>query len=275
MQIENDILRSLSSKQAQLLLGLLEAGATDVNRDAVIERMRVSPGYANKLLHELTAKGWLYRLAHGRYRVVPPEWGPTAIPNSQVYAQALARAPDGYLGLATAAAIQGLTTQHRNTVWVMSAHFRRSTAINETTVQFVHIKPADRFGVEEKVILGESSSVSDVEKTALDCLAYGLGRFDFAELTAIVLKAVRKGRWETFARYLEQMNNGPVVRRLGFLLDTANVSVPNSFKRQLRRYKASNNLLNLVPTQADSPSFGVNHDWRIRINTPIEDLFRV
>src|SRR5271169_2464143 len=105
MRSSNEKLRSLSGNQAQLVLGLLESGINEVHRDLVMERLRVSPGYANKLLHDLATKGWLHRQARGRYRVVPPEWGPTHIPNSHLQAQALARAPEGYLGLASAAAL--------------------------------------------------------------------------------------------------------------------------------------------------------------------------
>ena len=113
----------------------------------------------------------------------------------------------------------------------------------------MHIKPTDRFGIQKKLILGETLAVSDIEKTALDCLAYGLGRFEFSELTAIVLKAARQGRWDTLANYLAQMKNGLVARRLGFLLETANVDVPSAF---LRSFKTSTSPLTLSARHAST-----------------------
>ena len=275
MRSGNEQFRSLSGKQAQLVLGLLESSTRDVTRDEVIGRMRVTPGYANKLLHELSARGWLHRMAHGRYRVVPPEWGPTEIPNSHVQAKALARSPEGYLGLASAASVHGLTTQHRNAVWVLTTLLRRNTTVDDTSIHFVRVKPTDLFGIEQKLVLGERLPVSDVEKTALDCLAYGLGRFEFSELTAIVLAAVRKGQWRIFARYLSQMRNGPVARRMGFLLEAANVEAPSNFVRHLRSFMRSTSPLNLDPTANTHDSYGINRNWQVRINRPVSELFKI
>jgi len=105
------------------VLSLLEDKKNAVDPSAVMQRLGVSRGYAKKLLHELTNKGWLHRHARARYRIVPPEWGPHRLPNLDVHAVALAHAPDGYVGLASAANLHGLTTQHRRVIFVLLACF--------------------------------------------------------------------------------------------------------------------------------------------------------
>src|SRR6185437_13973698 len=114
--------------------------------------------------------------------------GPHRLPNLDVHAAAIAHAPDGYVGLASAASLRGLTTQHRPVTFVLIARRKRNVELDGSTIRFVLVKAKHIFGTEQRLELGEKITVSDPEKTALDCLEYGIGTFDFSELTAIVAR---------------------------------------------------------------------------------------
>ncbi len=275
MASRNTDVRSLSGNQARLVLSLLEANESTVDPDVAVTKLGISRGYAKKLLHELTVKGWLHRQAPARYRVVPPEWGPYRLPDLDIHAAALAHAPDGYVGLASAAALQGLTTQHRRAVWVILARRKREVQVGEVPVHFVHAKAGLLFGTETRQVLGNGIAVSDPEKTALDCLYYGPGTFDFGELTGIVARAARRENWERLGEYVKRFANGPLARRLGLLLQLAKIESPTSFVKVLQAFPVPHNPVRLDPSRASSPADSVDRTWGVRINVSAESLFRV
>lgn len=267
--------RSLSSNQARLVLSLLEDKKTTINPSIVVERLGVQRNYAWKLLHDLEAKGWLHRYARGTYRIVPPEWGPDRLPNLDVHATALANAPDGYVGLASAASLHGLTTQSRRAVFILLPRRKRKIELDGNTIRFVTVKPAHIFGTEKRLELGECITVSDPEKTALDCLEYGIGTFDFTELTAIVAAVLRRGQWQRLADYVRRFASGPLARRLGALGALAGITLPAVLLETLQSFPVPMTPIALDPTRPVTRKNSVDRNWRVRMNVAPSDLFRI
>jgi predicted transcriptional regulator of viral defense system len=268
-------IRSLSNNQARLVLSLLEDKKTTVDPSVVMQRLGVSRSYAKKLLHELTSKGWLHRHARGRYRIVPPEWGPHRLPNLDVHAVALAHAPDGYVGLASAADLHGLTTQHRRVIFVLLARRKRDVEFDGTTIRFVPVKPRHMFGTDQRIVLGENIIVSDPEKTALDSLEYGIGAFDFAELTGIVVRVLRRGQGERLADYIHRFESGPLARRLGALATLAKVDLPSVLLDSLRSFPIPATPICLDLSRPATPSDLIDRTWGVRVNVAPSELFRI
>ncbi len=257
------------------MLSLLEDKKTTVDPSAVMQRLDVSRSYAKKLLHELTTKGWLHRQARARYRIVPPEWGPHRLPNLDVHAVAIAHAPDGYVGLASAAKLHGLTTQHRRVIFVLLARRKRGVEFDGTMIRFVLVKPRHMFGTEQRLVLGENILVSDPEKTALDCLAYGIGAFDFAELTAIVVRVLRRGQHERLADYIQRFESGPLARRLGTLATLAKVDLAPTLHDALRSFPIPATPICLDLSRPATTSDLIDRPWGVRVNVAPSDLFRI
>jgi predicted transcriptional regulator of viral defense system len=268
-------IRSLSSNQARLVLSLLEDKKITVDSPAVMQRLGVSRSYAKKLLHELTTKGWLHRHARACYRIVPPEWGPHRLPNLDVHAVALAHAPDGYVGLTSAANLHGLTTQHRRAIFVLLARRKRDVEFDGTTIRFVPVKPRHMFGTEQRLVLGENIRVSDPEKTALDCVEYGIGSFDFTELTAIVVRVLRRGQSERLADYIRRFDSGPLARRLGALATLAKVELVPALLDVLHSFPIPATPICLDRSRPATPSDSIDRTWGVRVNVAPSDLFRV
>jgi predicted transcriptional regulator of viral defense system len=265
----------LSSNQARLVLSLLEDKKNTVDPSAVMQRLGVSRSYAKKLLHELTTKGWLHRHARACYRIVPPEWGPHRLPNLDVHAVALAHAPDGYVGLASAANLHGLTTQHRRVIFVLLARRKRDLEFEGTTIRFVAVKPRHMFGTEQRTMLGENVMVSDPEKTALDCLEYGIGAFDFAELTAIVARVLRRGQGERLADYIRRFDSGPLARRLGVIASLAKVEIAAALLDALHSFPIPATPICLDLSRPPTLSDSIDRSWGVRVNVAPSELFRI
>jgi predicted transcriptional regulator of viral defense system len=230
------------------VLSLLEDKKTTVNPAMVVERLGVHRNYAWKLLR---------------------------LPNLDVYAAALANAPDGYVGLSSAASLHGLTTQSRRLVFVLLPRRKRGVELDGTTIRFVTVKSAHLFGTEKHLVLGESITVSDLEKTALDCLEYGIGTFDFTELTAIVATVLRRGQRERLADYVRRIASGPLARRLGALGSLAGIPPAPVLLKVLRSFPVPTTPIALDPTRPVTRESSVDRNWGVRVNVPPSDLFHI
>jgi predicted transcriptional regulator of viral defense system len=74
----------------------------------------------DNIIESLRRKGWLERASWGKYLLIPADQGPEALANSNLLAQAslIAEPYYNYIGYGTAAAHYGLTTQHRNMIFL-------------------------------------------------------------------------------------------------------------------------------------------------------------
>ena len=72
----------------------------------------------DNIIESLRRKGWLERASWGKYLLIPADQRPEALGNSNLLALASLIAEPYYVGYGTAAAHYGLTTQHRNMIFV-------------------------------------------------------------------------------------------------------------------------------------------------------------
>jgi predicted transcriptional regulator of viral defense system len=119
---------------------------------------------------QLRRKGWLERATWDSYLLIPPEFGPDALGNSNLLAHASHIAEHYYIGFGSAAAHYGLTTQHRNVIYVVTPKRLREREIGDSRVEIVTQSERKFFGFEPIDVLGHEVSMSDREKTAIDCV---------------------------------------------------------------------------------------------------------
>jgi predicted transcriptional regulator of viral defense system len=144
-----------------------------------------------------------------------------------------------------------------------------------TILAYRFTKPAHLFGTEKRLELGESITVSDLEKTALDCLEYGIGTFDFAELTAIVVAVLRRGQRKRLADYVRRFASGPLARRLGALGALAGIPPAPILLKALRSFPVPTTPILLDPTRPATHETSVDRNWGVRVNVPPSDLFHI
>jgi predicted transcriptional regulator of viral defense system len=179
------------------------------------------------------------------------------------------------LGLASAANLHGLTTQHRRVIFILLARRKRDVEFDGTTIRFVPVKPRHLFGTEQRLVLGENITVSDPEKTALDCLEYGIGAFDFAELTAIAVRVLRRGQSERLTDYIRRFESGPLARRLGVLATLAKIELAPALLDALHSFPIPATPISLDRSRPGTPSDSIDRTWRVRVNVAPSDLFRI
>src|SRR5258705_2215364 len=114
--------RSLSPQDSRVVLTLTEKGQRETDRSEIVQLLAVTAKAADHVIHSLRHKGWLERASWGKYLLIPPDQGPEALGDSNLMALASRIAEPYYIGFGSAATHYGMTTQHRNVIWLVTPH---------------------------------------------------------------------------------------------------------------------------------------------------------
>jgi len=258
------------------VLALTEGRRREATREEIVRLLGGSDKAADHVIDSLRRKGWLERATWGEYLLVPPEQGPEALGDSNLLALASRIADPYYIGFGTAAAHYGLTTQHRNVIFVVTPVRLRAREVGESRVRIVNLSASKFFGFEPVDVLGYKVMISGREKTAIDCidrpaLAGGVG-----EVAAILATASRRFDWNKAAGYLERINSGALARRLGWLTDYVKADVPPEARDRLLQLAARSRKTYLGPDPARARALegamGYDETWRVFVNVKPEEL---
>ena len=267
--------RSLSSAESRLVLGLSEEGRRELTRREAIEHFALSAKSADEILQSLVRKGWLVRAGHGKYLLIPPEWGATPLGESNTLALASQLTADGYIALSTAAAHWGLTTQLRSVIWIVTRTHARNRWINDSQVCFVRLPASAMFAIERVDVYGYPVPMSDREKTVLDCIAYPERAGGLSEASAILAKAARSWQWDKAVAYLERLGNIALIQKVGYLCDTAHLALPDPLRARLHQRLKPSSRTYLVPRARGTVAPRYDGEWGVVVNVDPHSLFRI
>jgi predicted transcriptional regulator of viral defense system len=266
-------LRSLSPQESRVVLGLAERKQREAAREDIIGILGVSPQAADHVIRSLRRKGWLERASWGRYLLIPPDQGPEALGESNLLALASRVADPYYIGYGTAATHYGLTTQHRNVIWVATPKRLRDRPLLNARV--VIVTPAERkfFGFGLVDVLGYEVMMSDREKTAIDCidrpdLAGGIG-----EAATVLARACAKLDWNKTAGYLERIDSIALIRKFGWLADHVGAPMPDVVRSiLLDRAGHGTSTTILGPRTRPADARGYQSRWKLTVNVSNGEL---
>ena len=267
--------RSLSTQESKVVLALTERRRREATRAEIVELLGGSAKAADHVIESLRRKGWLERATWGEYLLIPPEQGPDALGDSNLLALASRIADPYYIGFGTAATHYGLTTQHRNLIFIVTPVRLRAREVGEARVRIVNPSANKFFGFEPVDVLGYKVMMSDREKTAIDCierpsLAGGVG-----EAATILATASRRFDWTKVANYLEKIESGALARRFGWLADHVEAEMPPDIRDRLLQLAARSRKTWLGPparARRIPDAIGYDKTWRVFVNVPREEL---
>jgi predicted transcriptional regulator of viral defense system len=258
--------RSLSPQESKVVLALSEQGRREATREEIIKLLGTSPEAADHVIRSLRRKGWLERGGWGQYLLIPPDQGWQAAGESNLLAIASRIADPYYFGFATAAAHYGLTTQLRNTLYLVTPRHARPREIHGTRVRIVKPRPRRFFGFGPADVFGYQVMMSDIEKTVLDCvdrttLAGGIG-----EAAAIFAAAARRFDWEKAASYLEKINSLTLIRRMGWLADHIGAEIPEAVRKHMHDMTDRPGVSFVGPRKPTGDVIGYASEWHLMAN---------
>jgi predicted transcriptional regulator of viral defense system len=269
------ITRSLSPQESRVVLALSEQGRRDATREEIVRIVGGSHKAADNVIEALRKKGWLERATWGKYVLVPPDQGPDALGDSNLLALASRVADPYYIGFGTAAAHYGLTTQHRNVIFLVTPARVRGRKLGESRVKIINQTAKKFFGFEPVDVLGQQVIISDREKTALDCIDHPELAGGVGEAAAILANASRRFDWTKTANYIERMGSRPLPHRFGWLVDHVKADIPPEARAHLLELAARSRKTWLGPDPARARvkgAIGFDDTWRLFVNVTAEEF---
>jgi predicted transcriptional regulator of viral defense system len=268
--------RSLSPQESRVVLALTEHRQRETTRGEIIRVLGGSTKAADHVIESLRRKGWLERATWGKYLLVPPDQGPDAIGDSNLLALASRIVDPYYLGFGTAAAQYGLTTQHLNTIFLVTPARLRGRALGDARVRIITQAASKFFGFGPVDALGYKVMMSDREKTAIDCLDHPDLAGGVDEVAAILATASRRFDWTKAADYLERVDSGALVRRFGWLVDYVKADLPPEVRTRLLQLagQSRKTWLGADPARARAVEGAIGFDdtWRVFVNVTADKL---
>ena len=229
-----------------------------------------SKHHARKALSRLESKGWLLRLERGLYLVVPLEAGLDRQWWEDPLAIATRLTPDGAVAYWTAMHYWGMTKQVPRIIFVqtMRRRFRPQVTILGARYQFIQVVERKHFGVTTLPGAGLTFRITDREKTLVDAC----DRPDLCGGVQQTVEALISGEpldWYKVDNYLDRIGSGAIYKRLGYLVDGLDITMPDREGRLDRWRKSLSQGIALLDPGKERVG-PVNTAWRIRVNATVQ-----
>jgi predicted transcriptional regulator of viral defense system len=267
----NSPTKTVGPQTARLLSGLYDRAQSMFTLADAGKITGLSPSLASSLLHKAVRRGLVSRLKPGLFIIVPPELGSSAeyAGNPFLTAVKLAVPAPCFISHGSAMEIHRLVTQPQLVVFASSSKRIRSRKLHGTEFRFVFVRPEDYFGIAKHwVTRQEAVDISDLERTIID----GLRQPEYCG----GVTEVAKGLWmrhqdiqtKKLVDYALRLDNGAVVRRLGYLLDLYALA-PESELASLSEYLTAA----YAPLDPMLPKEGPHlKRWQLQLNITPQEL---
>lgn len=214
------------------------------------------------ILLRLEKRGWIERIEKGKYMIIPLGSKKGEYTLNEFLIGSLLVQPC-IISYWSALNYYGFTEQIPSTVFIQTTSRKKKQEIEIFGVRYkiIRVNREKIFGIEKTWIEEEQITITDKEKTIIDCLdkpKYCGGIIEVAK----ALKT-RDYNPNKLVNYAERIGNSGVIRRLGYLNDLF------SLQMDISSIKTRNYLL-LDPTL---PKKGeTNAKWRLIINTDLRGI---
>ncbi len=262
---KNKYRKGLSTLESRVLSDLAFRGKTFVTP----ADLRAYDLDAGRLLHRLKTKGWVAWVKRNLYMIAPLDAGPEGARAYTVHSLVLAShlVSPSYIGFWSALNYHGMTDATPPAAFVATTVSRARRTVFDVPIVFVTLRPWKMFGTTRARIGGEDVSLSDPEKTAVDCLDHP----EHAGGIPLVAAALREA-WDSLdfpkvLRYARRVGNSTVLKRLGYLLE---VSGREAEAARVRKGPLREGYSKLDPKL---PATGpISERWKLRVNVAPEML---
>lgn len=218
--------RSLSKQEAQLVAWLEAERRSTVTPDDVADVLHWERSTIRKVLARLADKGWLVRVAQGRYETVLAETGGFTLPNpwaalslwQQLY----------YVGFQSAAYEHGLTPDRPGDVQACVPYgARRPHAWAEFPIALVWQRGFSRAGAAEQELHGLPVWIASSEKLLVDGAARPSRMGGLPGLLRVLDRAREQVDWQRVVELADEIPRGrPALKRLAHLHTLIAAAVP-------------------------------------------------
>jgi predicted transcriptional regulator of viral defense system len=223
--------------------------------------------YANNVLGRLESKGWLRRLERGTYLIVPLEAGPTREWTESALVIASHLIQPAAIAYWSALHYWNMTELIPHTVFVQSTRRKHRSRKDVLGIpfRFVKVVKSKFFGVVRRSVAGQPIFVTDREKTLLDAADRPELTGGIAQLAQGLRTSWSEVNWQQVDEYLARCGVGSLTKRLGYLVETLNLPIPQ-YQERLETWRQSlSSGISLLEPGHDTGGPIVTR-WRLRVN---------
>jgi predicted transcriptional regulator of viral defense system len=257
----------LSSREGEFLAGLAASGRT-IFTTADAQAFWGHADYTANILSRLRRKGWIQRLERGVYLLIPLEAGPQRAWTESALVIAPYLVKPAAVAYWSALHYWDLTEQTPRVTFVQSTHRKRPIEIQGLRFRFIAVTPKHFFGIARRSLQGKTVCVTDREKTLIDAAARPDLSGGIQHLAAALKLAVADIDWALLDRYLKKWGSGSVVKRLGYLVETLELPVPDRDQRLARWQQHLSQGIALLDPSAPEAGTALMR-WRVRVNVDV------
>lgn len=219
--------KSLSTRESQTLSRLASENRQIITISDITDTFDIPRKSATDMASALTKKGWLERLAHGKYLIVPLAAGENAVHTEHEFVIASALVEPMYIGYWSAMNHHGLTEQLSRTVYLVTTERASKRDIHGVTYRPVSISEQKFFGYQPTAVGSNQVNISNIEKTLVDCADHPEFFGGIGELATAMQNATEtRCSWDRVVAYLRRVGNGAATKRIVYLADQLDIGLP-------------------------------------------------
>lgn len=212
----------------------------------------------NELVENLAHKKILSRIERGKYCR-------SSFRDEKVIGTRMVE--NGAVAYWSALNLHGLTEQFPNSVFIQTTKVKPPKQVFGVTYQFVKITPTKRTGIIKEGYGNHSYTITDLEKTLVDCFDLPQHSGGYAELIRAFDTA--KLSSEKLMEYCKAVNNLAATKRIGYLAELLNKKGMKSFIRFAKgQLTQSYNLMD--PSGVDTGKYIA--EWKLKLNISAEEI---
>ncbi|MFA6038073.1 MAG: type IV toxin-antitoxin system AbiEi family antitoxin [Legionellales bacterium] len=246
-------------------------GQYSFTRPDVLTALGISPLSFQRAAALLSKKGQLNRIRGEFYSIVPPEYSNQgSLPPNWFIQQFMDYLQqDYYVGLLSAASLQGATHQINTTFQVVTNKTTRAIQSGQFHIQFFNKKTIKPYYYQKIKTAGGMINVSIPEMTACDLLRYINAAGQVNHVATILCELGESLKPEILAQLLEDEDiETTVAQRLGYLLEKLNI--PIDLTSLLTVLKTKEPTRQLLIRESRKPIIEHNKRWNILMNEIVE-----
>jgi predicted transcriptional regulator of viral defense system len=217
---------SLSQQETNFLTHFAASGKRLIRFDEAEEFLHSRVAAVNTL-SRLARKGWLQRLERGLYLIIPLEAGPERTWSESSFVIGPQLVSPGVIAYWSAFRFWNWTEQVPNVTFIQTTRRKRPVLIDGMEYRFITVQESHFFGFVTRSLEGASVLVTDPEKTLLDAAARPDLSGGIFQLRQALIDNRVSVNWNKLDRYMLQWGGGAVAKRLGYLVETLQISVPD------------------------------------------------
>lgn len=214
----------MSPTEQKAYFALVRRGLTVARVGELASAISISKQWAKNILSSLAKKGATYRIGRGKYAIIPADvlYGRKSfVADPLVVISELMKDMEYYIAYQSAAHIHGIAEHVPFSTTVAVLKQKRSVKLGNTRIEFVTLKKSKFFGFKEMKYSNVFLKVSDMEKTAIDCIDRQDLCGGISETARTLSNALSTDKMDLskLLIYAKKLGNHALAQRLGFLLE--------------------------------------------------------